>query len=991
MASNYDSIRRNNETEYGRGVRLLEFAKKNFPRRAHFLLELLQNAEDVGAETINFVLSRGGIEIRHDGRRFNESEVRGVCGIGESTKTGDLTQIGTFGVGFKSVELYTCSPEVHCGDEHFVIERGFFPRAAQKREPGEPFTTLFVLPFDNHEMPPDQAFREIADRLDSLSARTLLFLQSVHRVEWVIEDGTSRAIERRQCAPEGPSRVVILAEPDSTIPGERWLVFQRPVAILGNNKAVRVEVAFQLEESHADSIGRIVRVNDSPLVVFFPTDKPTQLGFLIQGAYRTTLARDNIPEDDAWNRKLVKETAALVADALPKLRDLGLLTVGVLETMPIDPSDFLEDRMFRPIFERVREALREQPLLPTHDGSFVAAKNAKVAEENDLRELLSSEELRNLFVADAQWISGEVAGELRGYLLNELDVEEFTWDKLVRRLDAAFIQQRTDEWLAKFYGLLNKRPHLWRSPRGSWDSGGLLRDKPFIRLEDGSQVAPFREDPSPDRRSPNAYLPPPDETDYPIVKRRIVADEAAHDFLLNGLRLKTPNNVTEVLDKVLPKYQAAQDAKELRIDEHARDIDKILRALDTATGDEKNTLERRLKETPFLRATNVLTGESALMRPDTIYVPSRELQLYFEGSASAHFLANEYTEHQAEAFCQLGVSRTVRLRCRPADDGGRVAIADYHSWHQRGLHRFDPDAEIDGLDNALRNPAMERAAYVWNELLVPNRHLMRGIVESSRRQTFEDANRQEKLSEIGKLVCELSWLPCRSGTFQKPEELSLDELADDFIRDEGLASALGMRHVQLEALARQAGMVLVRVEEYEEFERWRAHQSKPDFPVREPDNPDLRKERLREEAGNAAEKEYQQRLRIVRTSDDVQKDAKTYLRELYTNDDGRMICQACRNEMPFKLDDGSYYFEAVECVKDDKELRGNHLALCPICAAKYRHANGSSPEQIREGLLGASCLEIPVILVRERHTIRFVEVHLQDLQAALQSASAPKH
>jgi len=192
VASDYDRIRRDNEIEYGRGARLLEFAKKNFPRRAHFLLELLQNAEDVGAKTINFALGRGGIEVRHDGRHFNEPEVRGVCGVGESTKTGDLTQIGTFGVGFKSVELYTCSPEVHCGDEHFVIERGFFPRAAQRREPGDSFTTLFVLPFDNLEMPANRAFREIADRLDSLSARTLLFLQSVHRLEWVIDDGCVR-------------------------------------------------------------------------------------------------------------------------------------------------------------------------------------------------------------------------------------------------------------------------------------------------------------------------------------------------------------------------------------------------------------------------------------------------------------------------------------------------------------------------------------------------------------------------------------------------------------------------------------------------------------------------------------------------------------------------------------------------------------------------------------------------------------------------------
>ena len=42
---------------------------------------------------------------------FNERDVRGVCGVGEGTKAEDLTQIGKFGIGFKSVYAYTFNPE----------------------------------------------------------------------------------------------------------------------------------------------------------------------------------------------------------------------------------------------------------------------------------------------------------------------------------------------------------------------------------------------------------------------------------------------------------------------------------------------------------------------------------------------------------------------------------------------------------------------------------------------------------------------------------------------------------------------------------------------------------------------------------------------------------------------------------------------------------------------------------------------------------------
>ena len=41
--------------------------------------------------------------------------------------------------------------------------------------------------------------------------------------------------------------------------------------------------------------------------------------------------------------------------------------------------------------------------------------------------------------------------------------------------------------------------------------------------------------------------------------------------------------------------------------------------------------------------------------------------------------------------------------------------------------------------------------------------------------------------------------------------------------------------------------------------------------------------------------------------------------------------------MPFKKRDGQYYFEAVEALNTlSQELLPLHLALCPVCAAKYK-------------------------------------------------------
>jgi hypothetical protein len=85
--------------------------------------------------------------------------------------------------------------------------------------------------------------------------------------------------------------------------------------------------------------------------------------------------------------------------------------------------------------------------------------------------------------------------------------------------------------------------------------------------------------------------------------------------------------------------------------------------------------------------------------------------------------------------------------------------------------------------------------------------------------------------------------------------------------------------------------------------------------------------------------------------------------------------------MPFKLDDGSYYFEAVECIRDlRKDLPQNHLALCPVCAAKYRHANGTRPEELKRRVLAVQTSEVPITLAGEEKNIWFTKVHLQDLQ-----------
>jgi HSP90 family molecular chaperone len=130
LSADYEKIRDENIARYGWDTAVLDLLGQLYSERTHFIFELIQNAEDAGATELTFDLFEDRLEVKHDGRPFTEADVRGICGVGKSGKSGDLTKIGKFGIGFKSVYAYTKNPRVYSSDEHFRIESYVRPFSA---------------------------------------------------------------------------------------------------------------------------------------------------------------------------------------------------------------------------------------------------------------------------------------------------------------------------------------------------------------------------------------------------------------------------------------------------------------------------------------------------------------------------------------------------------------------------------------------------------------------------------------------------------------------------------------------------------------------------------------------------------------------------------------------------------------------------------------------------------------------------------------------
>jgi hypothetical protein len=848
VPADYGQIRDENVARYGWDTAVLDLLGHLYSERTHFIFELIQNAEDAGATRLAFELFADRLEVRHDGRPFTEADVRGVSGVAQSGKSGDLTKIGQFGIGFKSVYAYTKTPRIHSGAEHFRIDHYVRPAAvdpAVDAAADDDPETRFVFPFDHDTVPAATATAEISAALNRIEPATLLFLRNITRLRARGLQVTDSVIER-QTQPRRPSgRHVTLTRGETQGYGPRraedWFAWERPLDDLGH-AGQRVELAFRADTTHREP--RLVAQDGSPLVVFFPTQKETFVGFLIQGPYRTTPARDNVPDDDPANQALVRETALLLVDVLRELRAAGLLTVEVLQALPLDAARFPPGSMLRPLFDAVRTALTEEDLIPAA-GGYAAARNLKLASTGEVRELLGPGQLAALFQTDLPLAFAQLprnedqVRRLRRYLREEIGVGEVTPADLLAQATRGFLEAQPDEWITRFYRFLHAEPDLWREPQIPGDPPGPARTRPIIRLEDGRQVEPFDAEDRPAAYLPADYEPGPAGTGFPTVRRAIAEAPASRAFL-EALRFTEPDIVSEVLEIILPRYaRLAGDAGKdpggggplgdgplgplgdgplgdgpggdapgvaaLDRAQHAADLDCIMRAMDEADAGRQPRLLEQLRQTAFLIGENAATGAQRLMPPPALYQRTRDLEIYLDGNPDAWFAADAYGPWLVQ-LRGMGVRDQVDVQARAPGPLGHVLIVAGFARHERGLDGFDPDARIDGLEFALQHPGHARAEHVWNVLLAPNRRLIGGVVEKSVREQFADSTREAVRSAAGQAAADEAWLPGPDGSFHRPADLSLDDLPPTFARDEGLAQALGMSQPVVSQAARRLGI-----------------------------------------------------------------------------------------------------------------------------------------------------------------------------------------
>ncbi len=1019
-------IKANKENNFETGIKRL--LTDLYPDNAHFVYELLQNAEDTSASRVQFTLTGEALEFKHDGDRlFDLSDVESITSIGASTKRDDPTSIGKFGVGFKAVFAYTHTPEIHSGEFHFRIHDLVLPEINGVNTPNMgDRETSFTFPFDHPTKRPAQATAEVDRALRALGDNTLLFLTHIRTIEYLLPDGSLGSLERVDH--EGGRIEIRARHPDGKDTISHWLRFQKDVAVIdedGKTKTCRIAIAYSLveeEDSRKRHPGwKIVPLDLGQVSIYFPADKEaSNLRFHIHAPFASTVARDSVRDCEA-NRQLRDRIAELVVESLADIRDRGMLTMSFLAVLP-NPMDILLP-FYEPIRKAAVRAFRDESLTPTYLKTHAPAKyllQAKVS----LKELLSNDDIEFLIGYDEkplQWVSaGAFTGTnierfMSGLAITNWDVEQFV-DLLHQKVSVDIITfsdgesiryfpNHTDEPDARFMNWLSDKSAEWHqelyallysdySQTTGWKKDAYLeklKTLQIVRLSSNKYGLGTESFFQSDGVEQDDILPRVDPLTHTTGKKK-TQQESAKKFLEEiGVR---EVGEAEQVEAILKSRYTSANFKPLK-----KDLKSFIALLEKEPD----------KASLFTSYWIFRRADGKWGKPDQTFLD----QPFIDTGLSAYYnalgkdakrvaLAESYQDCEIDnkklvKFAQaVGAQTRLEITKTPCYNNPEWSYLSAVGGNRTSTS-IDRDYTIDGLEKILTNPSLSTSKLVWQCMCsVRPEHL-----EAVYRKNQTTGCRKSYSTLVHQLRAS-AWVPQNNGELVRPAEATRELLPEGFQFDSGWtwlkAIQFGEEAVKKSEVYRQkeSNAKALGFESEEEASKWskvsklgispddmlEKHKNR-DLPDKESPNPERRAGKIANESRGMPDKIRENRERTVDPDySRMQDEARAYLKHQYTKNDGTMYCQICQAPQPVILN-GEPHFEAVNCVGGiNTHHKQNNLALCPNHAAMYKNG-GLTPDAIQRAILECTGQKISMDLAGNETELYFTQQHLEDLRTVL--------
>ena len=607
---------------------------EKYTDQAHFIYELLQNADDVEAENARFILYRDRLVFIHDGKiHFTltdpskeaeaEASANGVLGhinaitsIGNSSKASDDNTIGKFGLGFKAVFQYTLTPYIYDSKYSFKIVDFMVPVLIEdtlsQRKENE---TAFVFPFNRPNISAEVAYTEILQKLQNLEFPTL-FLKNLKSVTYYCGEQSS---EYKKCLKEsrsfGNTEALLyqITNGNSRNIDNLWL-FSRTT-----DEGYKYSCGFFIDED-----GKLVS-KKYPAFCFFPTQKSTNLSFIINAPFLLTSSRDGIKAREKHNIRMIDLLATLAADCFVYIRDIGMeknifmIDETILNYIPVVESDYVPKNEYSeislyPFFEKIRNVFNKETILPSFS-DYVCAEDAYIAQAAVISQLFSNEQLAVLMKKkNVKWIFPSIGWETfyrtrdgrERYLSDILKNPRIQHNEIIEMITADFAEHQSKEWFITLYEyILENDKRL---------SG--CETVPILFNQDGKAVSAYDED-----GNATLFLDDGMSQGYDFVSKELLENETARK-LVDRLEIKTPSSKDRIA-KLLQKAEFDYNT------DFRSFLDYYIELKEQGENAEEHI--RHIKYKPFVLAKSPYATDTAVLTPSKIYFESEDICYYLKG------------------------------------------------------------------------------------------------------------------------------------------------------------------------------------------------------------------------------------------------------------------------------------------------------------------------------------------------------------------------
>ncbi|UJR23006.1 hypothetical protein I4U23_026032 [Adineta vaga] len=458
------------------GRSLERLSKELYNTDMHFVLELIQNADDNQYNTkptLVFVIDSTSINIYNNEIGFQEHNIQALCDIGKSTK-GKHQQgyIGQKGIGFKSVFTVCDRPEIYsngyqiCFDAHNGSLGYILPNWISYENKDNEYvnwSTRICLPLKSENEMQKHKSRSLTESFHDIHPSLLLFLNRLRSITIDNRLTQSKQLYQRM---DIPGTRIVEIHCGETI--EKWFMIKKQLAIpeeiqinLDNIiEATEIALAFPLHEIK-DNKNLILTKQD--VYAYLPL-RTFGFTFIIQADFEVPSSRQDIQSDSIWNQYLLNEIPSLFLSSLDIFQ-------SEQSSLPIDPLHFFlsflpneisiyNNNPFTSVCRTILHSLRSRRFLPViYDNHLHMPTECVLVHDSTIKEILPPEVLYhhlNLYYLKDDFYEHEKQ-------LYELGVQRFTHQELIDVIKRILTNEITIEnkqilskWFLCLYRCLNE-------------------------------------------------------------------------------------------------------------------------------------------------------------------------------------------------------------------------------------------------------------------------------------------------------------------------------------------------------------------------------------------------------------------------------------------------------------------------------------------------------------------------------------------------------